>query len=118
MSKTVLVTGGRDFNNRQLVYEELDRDIHVADRSYALVIHGGATGVDSLAADWAHKNGVHTARVDALWEVYGKAAGPLRNAAMASLYPDVLLAFPGGKGTESMIRIAHDLGIYVERVTE
>lgn len=116
MSNIILVTGGRNYQNRQAVYEALDKQ-H-ARVPVGILIHGGAYGADNLAADWAHARGIHAAEVLPLWDYYGKAAGHLRNVAMASLRPDILNAFPGGKGTASMIRIAHDLGIMVERVEE
>jgi len=117
MSKVIAVTGGRHYKNRQLVYQTLDRLLPGHDTD-AVIIHGGATGADSLAADWAHTRGVHTAVVDALWWKFDRSAGPIRNNIIAKLKPDILIAFPGGPGTGNMIRQAHEQGIMVERIEE
>ena len=47
----LLVTGGRDYDNRDCVRDVLDA------LNPDSVIHGGATGADSLASEWARKNG-------------------------------------------------------------
>jgi len=73
------------------------------------IIVGDATGVDAFAIEWCKSHGVPFAKYTADWEAYGKAAGPIRNEAMAK-QGDCLLAFPdivNGKhspGTADMIR--------------
>lgn len=115
----VLVCGGRDYDDRQAVERRL------AQRPFpSLVIHGGsgyvrqgkAYGADYLAAQVAYSFGIHVAEVRALWDAYGRQAGPLRNAAMLRLQPDLVLAFRGGRGTENCIAQAEAAGIRVERV--
>lgn len=45
------------------------------------------------------------------------AAGPIRNQHMLDIgKPDVVLAFPGGRGTEDMIRRAEKAGVPVKRI--
>lgn len=77
-----------------------------------LLIQGGANGADALAKRWARDRGIHCAQVDAYWEL-GRMAGPARNHAMLLLKPDVVVAFPGGRGTEHMVKIARRAGIQV-----
>lgn len=108
----VLVTGGRAYRDRESVYAALSEGLFPVDKD-DIVITGGAGGADSLAADWARANGVHLVQMHALWDKYGPAAGPIRNAAMLQLLPDVVLAFPGGKGTADMVRRAKDAGLRV-----
>jgi SLOG family YspA-like protein len=105
-----IVCGGREYADGALVKETLDP------LGITLLIEGGANGADSLAREWARARGTHTARVDALWEFHGKAAGPLRNTAMLLLNPDLVVAFPGGSGTESMVKLAEASGVKVIRV--
>ena len=51
------------------------------------------------------------------WKTYGRAAGPLRNARMiAEGKPDLVLAFPGGRGTADMTRKARAAGVEVRAV--
>ena len=109
--KTVLVCGGRDYNNKAKVYEIL-----TSLGKIDCVIHGGATGADSLAGSWAIANGVHVAQVKALWDVHGRSAGPIRNAVMAAFNPTVCLAFPGGAGTRNMVSQCRAKGIDVIEV--
>lgn len=91
MTKKVLVTGSRDFTDVSIIQSAL------ADErpGSMLVIHGGARGADSIAGQLARDAyGVHEVIVPALWDKNGKrAAGPMRNAAMLDLKPDVVLAF-------------------------
>ena len=47
----VLITGGRDFADRILLFEALDR-LH-AIHSFSVLIHGDAKGADTLAGEWA-----------------------------------------------------------------
>lgn len=106
----VLVCGGRDYGEADKVEEVLS----ALDPS--LIIEGGARGADSLARLWATKNGVHVCTVNALWDFYGKRAGPIRNSAMLALKPDLVVAFPGGRGTADMVAQAREAGIEVLEV--
>jgi predicted Rossmann-fold nucleotide-binding protein len=100
-----LVCGGRNFDDKDLVYEALDRI------SPSVVITGGATGADSLAVSWAMRRGVHYRTYPAEWGKYGAAAGPMRNQKMFDEEdPDVVIAFPGGRGTADTLRRAYDNG--------
>ncbi len=80
----------------------------------ALLVEGGAAGVDSVAADWAIERGVELHTEVANWKVHGKAAGPLRNRAMLDKFPHaVVIGFPGpdSKGTWDCLREAARRGM-------
>jgi predicted Rossmann-fold nucleotide-binding protein len=69
------------------------------------LIHGGARGADEGAAQWGESEGLRVIAYPADWKKHGKAAGPIRNARMiAEGRPDVVIAFPGGRGTADMVR--------------
>lgn len=108
----VLVTGGRDYWKVGVV---LALDLLHQDHPITLLVHGGADGADRHSADWASAKGIHTARIDALWEAHGNGAGSKRNTAMALLAPaiDLVVAFPGGVGTADMVDKAQDAGLRV-----
>jgi hypothetical protein len=92
-----LVCGGRDFADRDLAFGCLDR-FH-ATHPIKCVIHGAARGADTLGAEWATARGVPVEPYPADWKRHGRAAGPIRNAAMlANGKPAVVVAFPGGQG--------------------
>jgi hypothetical protein len=83
-----------------------------AERRFSLVIHGGATGADRLAGEWARSRGIEVLvfRVSSEeWKSIGKKAGPLRNARMISEgHPDLAIGFPGSDGTADMLRRVRD----------
>lgn len=54
----------------------------------------------------------------AKWKMYGRSAGAIRNAVMLSEFqPDIVVAFPGGRGTAHMVRIARAAGIDVIEIS-
>ena len=61
-------------------------------------------GADALGEEWADSKGIPVMPFYPDWRAYGKAAGPIRNKAMA-VYADMLLAVWDGKskGTHNMI---------------
>lgn len=96
----VIVSGGRDFADRDLLRAALD-ELH-AKQLIACVRHGACpTGADALAGQWARERGVQEHRFPAAWRELGPSAGPIRNTAMVSAHPpaDICLVFPGGRGT-------------------
>lgn len=110
----VLVTGGRDFWEHRFVFENLDR-LHAL-HGFQLVIHGNARGVDRLAEEWAGSRGVMTEPHPADWKRFGRGAGVKRNQEMLNSQPDLVIAFPGGRGTADMIARAEKAGIPVVRL--
>ena len=68
------------------------------------LMHGGAKGADSWAHHWAVNKNIKTRVFKAEWNIYGKAAGVIRNTEMVWQKPDIVIAFPGGTGTADMIK--------------
>ena len=118
MKRCVLVTGGRDYDDRQRVNDTLD------DLKVDFLIEGGASGADALARSWAEIRGVHFATVPALWSRFGKTAGPIRNAVMVTLIKAlqstgvecIVIAFPGGSGTSNCVSLAEEHELEIRRV--
>ena len=78
---------------------------------------GGAKGADELARDWARIRNVWLITYPADWDRHGKAAGPIRNEHMLREFePDLVVAFPGGRGTQHMVSIALSAGVRVMMV--
>lgn len=75
-----------------------------------VVIHGDAPGADRLAGRLAKQWGAEVIAEPADWNLYGRAAGPIRNQKMLDDHePDVVYAFrSGGKstGTDDMVNRA------------
>lgn len=137
----VLVCGGRDYGcirngcppeamlyesrraaaQARLLFDTLD--MVKVDRGISVVIHGAATGADALARLWAERQLLADDPYPANWYPNGrkggldKSAGPRRNAKMiAEGKPDLVIAFPGGSGTDDCCRRAEAAGIPVIRV--
>lgn len=97
----VLVTGGRDFSDLALLTGALDH-LH-AQHPFTVLIHGDASGADRLSGEWAESRGIQVEARPADWKKHGRAAGPIRNSQMLDERPDIVVAFPGGKGTADMV---------------
>lgn len=81
---------------------------------FATVIHGCAPGVDTQAEIWAASYGCKVLGFRAEWQRWGKAAGPMRNGRMIREgKPDLVIAFPGGRGTNNMKKQARENNIKV-----
>ena len=111
MSKRILVCGGRDYKDRNKVKEVLSA--YTPD----CIIQGGALGADRLAYFYSVDHGITDVTFPAEWEKYGKKAGYIRNVQMLEEgKPDLVIAFPGGKGTAMMIKIAKEAGVPVMEI--
>lgn len=111
----VLVCGGRDYADRAKVAEVLSAI------NPDVLIHGGATGADALAKEWMaariqQDRSLWMVGVLPDWKAYGNAAGPIRNKEMLTWKPDLVVAFPGGRGTADMVRQAKKAGVRVREV--
>lgn len=115
MKQRVLVCGGRDYEDREQLFQILDA-AHLANPIVCL-IHGAARGADTLAADWALEHGVLCNAYSADWSTHGRSAGPIRNKKMLDEgKPHMVIALPGGKGTANMILQAKTADVPVVRV--
>jgi rhamnogalacturonyl hydrolase YesR len=114
--RTVLVCGGRDYNDEARLNAVLST-AHLRD-PIGLVLHGAANGADTLAGMWARARGIRVMAFPANWEEFGKRAGFLRNERMlVEGKPDVVAAFPGGRGTADMVRRAKAAGVRVVEIS-
>lgn len=114
--KRVIVCGGREFDDWALLDHVLSE--HLLDYWSVTIVQGGAKGADFLARTWARLNCFFMEEYPANWKEYGKAAGHIRNKIMAEQNIDMVIAFPGGSGTESMKKIAKEKGIELIVVNE
>lgn len=112
----VLVCGSRNYIDRTHVWTTL-QNMH-AMKPITMLIHGGQSGVDRFAGQWAEQTpGVEVAEFLADWHKLGPGAGPKRNRDMITYgRPDIVVAFPGGSGTANMVEQAEAAGIKVKRI--
>lgn len=122
----VIVCGGRKYLDEGSVFITLDC---LPYPEMVLLMHGAAPGADTLAQNWAEARGVRVHPYPAAWgrldypdavirtlpsgRTYDANAGRRRNGTMLKAMPDVVIAFPGGPGTEHMVGISRAAGIPV-----
>lgn len=135
MHGNILVTGGRNYHNRNKVFQILyqicdDKGWNTEPDRYGnslpnvTIIHGACpTGADRWADEFAivHWTNIQTFSPD--WDLHGKAAGPLRNQEMVDYLierqgPHLVVAFPGGKGTADCVKRAKRAKIEVIEVEQ
>ena len=102
MARRILVTGGRDNYDWMTV----ERAIFDRCRQNDVIVHGAASGIDSLCSQMVRYN---TDLFDedpfpADWDTNGKAAGGIRNQEMLDSGIQGALVFAGGTGTADMVR--------------
>ncbi len=118
-SLVIAAGGGRDlaWPHQRIAAELLARS---GGRLVHLLLHGGARGADAAIARAAHQLGWSALVMPAEWRRHGRAAGPIRNRELLELAvaraeahtsPGVstsvlVVAFPGGSGTASLVREA------------
>jgi predicted Rossmann-fold nucleotide-binding protein len=118
-SLVIAAGGGRDlaWPQQRIAAELLARS---SGRLVHLLLHGGARGADAAIGRAAQQMGWSALVMPAQWQLHGRAAGPIRNrelleqavaSAVARSSPGCLtsvlvVAFPGGAGTASLVREA------------
>lgn len=122
--KRILVTGGRDYNDKELVWATLDFITIDSGcelpRNGTTIAHGACpTGADLWADHWAIHNYVMIKEYPANWTKYKRVAGPIRNTQMLKEFkPHLVVAFPGNTGTNDCVKKARALGIPVKEIKD
>ena len=118
-SLVIAAGGGRDlaWPQQRVAAELLARS---SGRLVHLLLHGGARGADAAIGRAAQQLGWSALVMPAQWQLHGRAAGPIRNRELlqqaiakavahtspGSLASVLVVAFPGGPGTASLVREA------------
>ena len=118
-SLVIAAGGGRDlaWPQQRVAAELLARS---SSRLVHLLLHGGARGADAAIGRAAQQLGWSALVMPAQWQRHGRAAGPIRNRALLEqaiaravahsspgcLTSVLVVAFPGGAGTASLVREA------------
>jgi hypothetical protein len=117
----VLVCGDRNWDNKEAIMRQLRKIRETYD--WVVLIHGGARGADTLAAEAARELEFDAIiECPAKWKSEGRPAGPKRNSRMLIFRPKRVLAFheniAKSKGTKNMIELAKKNGIKVKLYVE
>ncbi|NKC11748.1 MAG: DUF2493 domain-containing protein [Gammaproteobacteria bacterium] len=110
----VAVTGGKHVTDANAVFARLDKML--AKYRDMVLVHGGGSGVEKLAAQWAERNGVHQVVCKPDWNRHGRAAPFRRNGELLNLMPKGTVVFPGSGITDNLVEKAMQLGIPVQKV--
>lgn len=113
----VIIAGGRDFNNYELLRQKMDSVLRNRQDEEIIIVSGKARGADALGERYADERGYRVSEHPADWDRFGKAAGYIRNKEMAK-EADALVAFWDGKsrGTKHMIDLAREHGLKISIV--
>lgn len=101
--RVITFTGSRSINRESSVYFTLDsiieryQSISVLKQDM-LWITGGADGIDRIVAKYAREAKIDNTIIPALWDIYGKKAGALRNMLMVDLC-NVVVGFWDGESS-------------------
>ncbi|TDD97213.1 SLOG family protein [Actinomadura rubrisoli] len=116
----LLVTGSRKWLDSGLVVDALCLFLYSQLNSPGdfVIVHGHCpTGADHIADLWGESHADKVKRYPAQWNLYGSAAGPMRNREMINENPniDYVLAFPleDSKGTRDCMAYAKEKGLTV-----
>lgn len=112
MVKRIVVAGCRDYDNYEEAKEFIDTCISdIAQNNTVIFVSGTCRGADMLGEKYADEHGFEIERYPAQWDLYGRAAGPMRNRKMAEA-SDLVICFWDGqsRGTRTMIQYAEQLG--------
>ncbi|MYH32724.1 MAG: DUF2493 domain-containing protein [Gammaproteobacteria bacterium] len=107
----VAITGGKDVSAPDAVYRSLDKVR--AKYGDMVLVHGGDSGVEKIAAHWAERNDVHQIVCKPDWQRHGRAALFRHNDELLNLLPKGVIAFPGSGITGNLVDKAASMGIHV-----
>lgn len=101
----LVVIGSRGFNNYDLLFQELKKIEEV--EIIGLIVSGGAAGADTLAERYARENNIPVLVIKPEWDLYGKAAGFIRNEKLWDNATHGIAFWDGqSKGTAHSFQIA------------
>jgi len=107
------VIGSRGISNYEIVEDVLKK------YTISSIISGGATGVDTLAEQYATKNNIPLTIFKPDWKQFKKAAGPIRNRVIVDESEQVVAFWDGkSKGTLDSITYAKKIGktVYITEI--
>lgn len=107
----VIVAGTRTFTDYALLERKLDA-VLTRLGSDIVIVSGRSKGADQLGERYAKERSLYCVYVPALWNVHGRAAGPMRNRAMLKIATHVVVFWDGeSKGAKDLIEEAEKRGL-------
>ena len=108
----IVICGDRYYKD----WKKIQDYLQTLDPANDVIIHGAATGADSLAGNLATSMKIKVLEFPAKWGEFNRAAGPIRNQQMLDEgHPDLVVYFhdnlDGSKGTKDMVNRAMRINI-------
>lgn len=115
----VIIAGGRDFANYELLKTKCDYYLKDISKTHQIiVVSGAAKGADKLGERYAQERGYAIDSHVADWDQFGKRAGYIRNEEMAKCSQALIAYYDGqSKGTGHMIDLAKKYNIVIRVVS-
>lgn len=113
----LLITGSRKFDNSIGIMEAIKQVENLQGQKITMLLHGGATGADTLAQQWAEENNIPTQILKPDYEKHGGKIAPLLRNNELVKRADCTLAFyaknrTGGTWYTSKKTIASNKPLY------
>lgn len=115
---SIIVAGGRDFNDYEYLKKTLSSIINSAINNEFEIVSGTARGADRLGERFAVEYNLPIKKFPADWDKYGKSAGYKRNYEMAKYAKACVIFWDGiSRGTGHMIDLAQasELALLVKK---
>ena len=101
----VIIAGSRNFNDYGIVKKKLNAILK--NQKEVTIISGTANGADKLGERYANDNHLKLEQYPAMWDLFGKKAGYMRNEEMVKVADAAIVFWDGkSKGSKHMIDIS------------
>jgi len=101
----VIIAGSRNFNDYGILKRKLNAILK--NQKELTIISGTANGADKLGERYANDNHLKLEQYPAMWDLFGKKAGYMRNEEMVKVADAAIVFWDGkSKGSKHMIDIS------------
>ena len=101
----VIIAGSRNFNDYGILKKKLNAILK--NQKEVTIISGTANGADKLGERYANDNHLKLEQYPAMWDLFGKKAGYMRNEEMVKVADAAIVFWDGkSKGSKHMIDIS------------
>ena len=101
----IIVAGSRTFDDYTLLKEKLD--FFLKNQKDVVIVSGTAKGADKFGELYAEENYLKVEQYPAMWDLFGKKAGYMRNEEMAKVADGAIIFWDGkSSGTKHMIELS------------
>ena len=101
----VIIAGSRNFNDYEILKKKLNAILK--NQKEVTIISGTANGADKMGEWYANENHLKLEQYPAMWDLFGKKAGYMRNEEMVKVADAAIVFWDGkSKGSKHMIDIS------------